>query len=138
MSENDNMGDSRERKSEADDRQLAAATAIAEHAGQEIATNFRQLAPRQRRTVLTSFRRQLFPAARPGRKHSKEITAAVADWMAGIRGLPLYRKHIPRYDKMGRWQRKVKTRALLDAIRNRRRHERRKRASGGTADHASQ
>ena len=102
---------------------LTAAAALAELSGQEIAAKFRSLAPRQRRTVVSAFRRQLLPPGKPGRRRSAEITAAYADWAAGMRGLTLYRKHIRRFDRMSHWQRQVKTRALLDAIRARRRRE---------------
>jgi hypothetical protein len=97
------------------------AAAIAERSGTEIATKFRDLAPYQRRRLVSVFRRPLFPPGKPGRRRSKEITAAYTDWAAGLRGLALYRKHIPRFDHMGYWQRKVKTRALMDAIRARKR-----------------
>jgi hypothetical protein len=103
------------------------AIAIAERSGQEIAMKFPALPSHQRRSVITAFRRQLFPPGRPGRKRSKEVTAAYTDWMAGMRGLGLYRKHIYRFDRMGHWERKVRTRALMDAIRTRKRREQRKR-----------
>jgi len=107
---------------------MAAAAAIAEHAAQEIISKFGNLGPRERRKLVSRFRRHLFPASgRPGRgrsKRSKEITAACLDWKAGMRGLPLYRKHIPRFDRMGYWEQKVKMRTLMDAIRTRNRRER--------------
>ncbi len=103
--------------------QLSRAIAIAEQAGKEITERFSNLAPHERRKVVTQFRRQLFSAGKPGRRRSKEITAAYADWINGMRGLVLYRKHIPEFDRMGFWKRKVKTRALLDAIRTRKRRE---------------
>jgi hypothetical protein len=106
---------------------LTEAVAMAERSGQEIAAKFRGLAPYQRRSVITAFRRQFFPPGKPGRRRSKEITAAYNDWAAGMRGLGLYRKHIHRFDRMGHWQRKVKTRALMDAIRSRKRRAQRLR-----------
>lgn len=102
---------------------MAAAAVIAESVGQEIATKFRTFAPRQKRSIVSTFRRQLFPPRKPGRKRSKEISAALADWQIGTRGLALYRKHIPRFQRMSIWERKVKTRALMDAIRARKRRE---------------
>lgn len=105
---------------------LTDAASIAEKAGREIAANFRSLGPRQRRSIIIVFRRQLIPPGKPGRKRSKEITAAFADWKAGMRGLPLYRKHIRRFDRMGHWERKVKTRVLMDAIHARNRREKRR------------
>jgi hypothetical protein len=58
-----------------------------------------------------------------GRKRRKEITAVHPDWKQGMRGLQLYRKHIPGYDNLAQWRRKAKSRALMDAIRTRQRRE---------------
>lgn len=90
-----------------------------------IALNFPGLPLRERRRIVTALRHKLIPPGKPGRKRSKEIAAAYADWQAGMRGLPLYRKHVSGFDRMGYWKRKAKTRALMDAIRSRRRRERR-------------
>lgn len=103
--------------------QLAEAAAMAERAGKEIAPTCRGLPPRQLRSVLTAFKRQIIPPGKPGRKKTKRITAAYNDWKTGIRGLALFRKHIPRFSRMNIWQRKVKSRALMDAIRTRKRRE---------------
>jgi hypothetical protein len=105
-------------------KMLSEAKATAEQAGKDIAAKFSNLTTSQRSIVVSQFRRQLFPPGKPGRRRSKEITAACADWAAGMRGLPLYRKHLPRFDRMSVWQRKVKTRGLLEAIRTRKRRER--------------
>lgn len=104
--------------------QLSEAIAIAERVGKDITEKFPCLAPRERRKIVAQFRHQLLPPGKPGRKRSEKITAACADWAAGMRGLALYRKHLPQFDQMGLWKRKVKTRALLDAIRTRKRRER--------------
>jgi hypothetical protein len=109
--------------------ELDEATIIAERAGQEIAARFPNLALHQRRRVVTALRRQLFPPGKPGRRRSKEITAAYADWKAGMRGVAFYRKHLFRFDRMGHWQRMVKTRALMDAVRARNRREQRQATS---------
>jgi hypothetical protein len=113
-------------KSKAD--QLGQAMAVATEAGQEIARRFASLNRRQRLTLARVFRRQLLPPGKPGRRRSKEIDSAFADWKAGMRGVDLYRKHIPRFVGMGYWKRKVKTRALLEAIRSRDRRERNRNA----------
>jgi len=110
----------------APDPQLAEATAIAECAGKEIAMSFRNLAPRQRRNVLMVFRRQLFPRGKAGRKRSGAITAAYADWKEGMRGMQLYRKHIPGWERHNSWRRQAESRALLGAIHARNRRERKR------------
>ena len=114
--------------------QLAAAIAIAAQAGGKIAAKFRALGPRERRSIVTAFRREVIPPGKPGRERRKEITAAYMDWKAGMCGVELYRKHLLRYDRMGHWERKVKTRALMDAIRARKRRDEDKGGSVATSD----
>lgn len=69
--------------------QLAQATHAAMGAGQQIARDFGSLGHRDRFRLASAFRRQL--TGEPGRKRSKEITAAYMDRVAGARGLTLYR-----------------------------------------------
>ncbi len=99
--------------------------------GKSIALEFPDLQRRDRLRLLRGFRAQLIPPGKPGRKRRKEITAAHADWKGGLRGLPLYRKHIPGFDRMNWWKRKAKMGALRDAIRSRERRSR-KSLAGGT------
>lgn len=77
-----------------------------------------------RRRVVSAFRREIIPPGRPGRKRSAEITAALADWKAGLRGLQLYQRHIPSWDKMSHWRRRIEAERLRDAISTRRRRQR--------------
>ena len=109
------------------DAEFAEAAVIAQRSGKEIALASQNLTPRQKRAIVTVFRRQLIPPGKPGRRKSKKITAAYGDWKAGMRGVPLYRKHISHFDQMGYWERKGKTRTLMDAIRARKRREQRRR-----------
>jgi hypothetical protein len=76
--------------------------------------------PDKLRTV-AAFKRTLIPPKRSGRIPSRRITEAHRDWKAGLCGLLLYQKHIPGFDKMNRYTREVKSRRLMDAIRNRER-----------------
>ena len=62
---------------------------------------------------------------RRGRKRDAAITAAVADYEAGMRGQQLYQKHIRGYSGMGRYRRQSAIRTLNEAIRSRRRREHR-------------
>lgn len=101
--------------------EVPAAEVIATEASQRIARHYGQRDRRGRIRIVTIFRRQLIPPRRPGRKRREEITAAHADWKLGMRGLELYRKHIPRYDRMSQWRRKSESRDLRDAIRSRER-----------------
>jgi hypothetical protein len=73
---------------------------------------------------VSAFRREIIHPRRPGRKRSAEITAALADWEAGLRGLQLYQKHIPRWDKMTHWRRRIAAEQLRGAISTRRRRQR--------------
>jgi hypothetical protein len=100
---------------------LPAAEVIATEAGQQIARAYGHLDRRGRMRLVSTFRRQLIPPRKPGRKRRQEITAAHADWKSGMRGEELYRKHIAGYDRMSRWRRKSESRDLRDAIRSRER-----------------
>ena len=105
---------------------VARAKEIAVDAARKIQTAVRQ--PIERRDALrivSAFRSTLIPHGRRGRKQKAVITAAHADYKRGMRGIPLFRNHIPRFDRMGHWEREVKTRRLMDAIRTRERRARR-------------
>src|SRR5215472_3622294 len=106
-----------------DPEEFRQANAAAAAYGAEIAKNFSRLSRRQRVSLVNTFRRQLLPPRRPGRRRSKKITAAHADWRAGIRGVALYERHIPGFRKMGYWKRKDKIRNLMDVIRKRERRK---------------
>jgi hypothetical protein len=98
---------------------------LAREAGTQIMARFEPALDRKERLkVLAAFRRTLFPPGQPGRKRRKEITAAHADWKAGIRGVRLYQRHIPGFDRMSRWKRRAKMQTLMDAIHTRERRER--------------
>jgi hypothetical protein len=103
---------------------VARGKAVAINAAQQIAGEFSDLGRHELLRIVTAFRRELIPPKRPGRRRSKEISAAHADWKSGIRGLPLYRKHIASFDQMSRWKRQGKSRALMEAIRSRERRTR--------------
>ena len=96
-----------------------------------VATEFAALDRSERLRLVKAFRVELIPRKAPGRKRQKEITAAYADWKQGAKGLQLYRKHIPGFDKLAQWRRQTKSRALMDAIRTRQRRERRRRTEVG-------
>ncbi len=81
------------------------------------------LGHKERAKVLAAFRYNLFPPARRGRKRMKRITEAHKDWKAGVRGVALYRAHIPGWEKHNRFRRKAEEKALRDAIRSRERRE---------------
>jgi hypothetical protein len=101
---------------------------LAEEIGLRIVTEFgAELERRDRLKIATAFRRQLIPPRPPGRRPKEAITAAHRDWKAGVRGLELFRRHIPDFDKKGHWRRKGESQALMDAIRTRHRRERRRR-----------
>jgi hypothetical protein len=84
------------------------------------------LAHGDRRKVLSSFRRILFPPGRPGRRPKETVTAAHRDWKNGVRAPALYRAHIPGWGKHNRYRRQSEARALMDAVRTRDRRERKR------------
>jgi hypothetical protein len=100
------------------------AKSITIETAQAISSDFGTLDRTQRLKLVKAFRAILIPRKARARKRRKEITAAYSDWKLGMRGLPLYRKHISGYDKLANWRRREKTRALMDAIRSRVRRER--------------
>ena len=71
-------------------------------------------------------RRQIVPRRKPGPKGSR-LNAAYCDYRAGLRGLPLYRKHIPGHDKMSQWRRTFTEKRLLNALQQRASREKRRR-----------
>jgi len=119
--------DSGARTQPRDNALLTQAAQAATNAGQQVAANCLDLTRRERLFVASAFRRQLIPPGKPGRKRSSKITAAYLDWRDGLRGLALYRKHIPEYDRHSYWRRRVESRALMDAIHTRDGRERKLR-----------
>jgi hypothetical protein len=57
------------------------------------------------------------------------VTAALADWKAGIRGVALFQKHIPGWQKHNRYRRMAEEKRLMDAIRSRDRRAKQNRNS---------
>ncbi len=70
-----------------------------------------------------AFRSNVVPKRKPGRRRKAQVTAALADWKAGVRGIELYRKHIPGWERHHRYRRIGEQKGLMDAIRSRRRRE---------------
>lgn len=116
-------GSSANTKSADPQAQFAEAVAIAQQVGRDLATKCCNVAPRLRRKVVGVFRRQLLPPGKPGPKFKKEITAAFVDWQAGLRGIALYRKHVPGFNQMSHWKRRGKMHALREALRARARRQ---------------
>ena len=103
---------------------LAAAKEKALLIAHEIREQFAQSLTREDYIrVARAFRSAIAPKRKPGRRPKAQVTAALVDWKAGVRGVALYRKHVPGWEKHGEWRRKAETRALMDAIRSRRRRE---------------
>jgi hypothetical protein len=80
--------------------------------------------------LVSVFRAGMVPRRRAGRRPKPHVTAAYLDWKAGTRGVELYRKHIPGWEKHNRYRRRGEQKALMDAIRSRRRRERRSNITG--------
>jgi hypothetical protein len=108
------------------DQAAAEACRIAQDAGLRIVSQFGPaLGRKARMKALGALRRVLFPPRRPGRKCKEAVTRAHIDWKNGLRGVALYRAHIPGWEKHSSWRRTAEARALMDAIRTRDRRERR-------------
>ena len=76
-----------------------------------------------RREVTSAVRRALLPRG----KKSNSRDSAYDDYKRGMRGLPLYRKHIPGYEKLGPWRRERAQRQLRQALAKRAERERKRR-----------
>jgi len=69
--------------------------------------------------LVSLFRAGMVPRRRAGRRPKPQVTAAYLDWKAGMRGVALFRKHIPGWQKHNRYRRMAEQKGLMDAIRNR-------------------
>src|SRR5215831_1211577 len=98
----------------------------AEEAAERIAQDG-SLSARQRRAVVRAFRRVLLPPGPPGRRESEQVTRAYRDWRAGVRGIALFKAHIPRWTGLNYYARQFKAQRLMQAIRKRRHREKKKR-----------
>ena len=122
-------GDVQAESTSAEPDLVARGKAAAIEAGQSFAREYATLPRNDLVRIVGAFRAALVPRGRPGRKRRKEITAAYADWKSGLRGLPLYRKHIPGFAHMSEWKRRAKARTLREAMRTRARREQKKLAT---------
>jgi len=85
--------------------------------------NEEKLSSVARREVMSAVRRALLPR---GSKKSNSRDFAYEDYKKGMRGLPLYRKHIPGYEKLGEWRRERAQRHLRQALAKRAERERKR------------
>jgi hypothetical protein len=81
-----------------------------------------------RLNIVAIVHRAIVPKRPPGRKN-QELDSAYAEYKAGIRGLKLFRKHIPNYDRLSRWRRNEKQNRLLKALQKRAERERKRQQS---------
>ena len=75
--------------------------------------------------VAGAVRLAIVPRRKPGRKDQR-LDKADADYRAGMRGLDLFRKHIPRHDKLSRWRRKAEQSKLLKTLQKRAERDRKR------------
>ena len=73
-----------------------------------------------------ALKRELVPRRKPGPRCSR-LDAAYDDYRVGVRGLELFRKHIPNHDKLSQWRRATKEKRLLNALQKRASRERQRR-----------
>ena len=74
--------------------------------------------------LVSVLRAGLVPRRRAGRRPKPQVTAAYLDWKAGMRGVALFRKHIPGWEGHHRYRKIGEQKALMDAIRSRSRRQR--------------
>ena len=75
--------------------------------------------------VAVAVRLAIVPKRKPGRKNQR-LDKADADYRAGTRGLDLFRKHIPRHDKLSKWRRAYEQRKLLNTLEKRAERDRKR------------
>lgn len=80
-----------------------------------------------RRKLATAIRVAIVPKGRPGRKPHDRLDKAFADYKGGLRGLELFRRHIPNFKKLSRWRRAVEQGRLRKNLEKRAQRERKKR-----------
>jgi hypothetical protein len=105
---------------------FAAAKEITARAAHDIRRQFggEGLTREQCLKLVSVFRAGVVPRRKAGRRPKPQVTAAYLDWKTGMRGVALFRKHIPGWDKHNRYHRIGEQKELLDAIRSRYRRER--------------
>lgn len=83
----------------------------------------KELSAGARKEVTRAVRRALLPR---GPKKSNSRDSAYEDYKGGMRGLPLYCKHIQGYEKLGPWRRERAQRQLRQALAKRAERERKR------------
>ena len=84
-----------------------------------------KLSSNARRAVISAVRRAVLP--RP-KKTMNSLDSAYEDYKCRLRGIELYRKHIPGYEKLGRWRRQRAQHRLSQALATRAERERKRGA----------
>jgi hypothetical protein len=103
---------------------LIAAKEKAVRMAQELQEEFGQRLTREDYIrVARAFHSAVVPKRKPGRRPKAHVTAAYLDWKAGMRGVPLFQKHIPGWDGHHRYRKIGEQKALMDAIRSRSRRQ---------------
>jgi RecB family exonuclease len=117
------MGDPRQNNG------VSAVFATAKEAVARVANDLRHqygegLTREQWLKLVSVFRAGTVPRRRAGRRPKPQVTASYLDWKTGMRGVALFRKHIPGWEKHNRYHRIGEQKELIDAIRSRYRRER--------------
>ena len=104
---------------------FTAARETTAQAANDIRRQYGELLTRDEGLRLVSvFRAGVVPRRRAGRRLKPQVTAAYLDWNAGMRGVALFRKHVPGWEGHHRYRRMGEQKALMDPIRSRSRRQR--------------
>jgi hypothetical protein len=117
------VGKSRSNRRPASPEEHRRYIAEAAEAGRQLAQN--PMSERQARAYVRVFQAQLLPPNRPRRWQKKKLTRACEDYQRGMRGIELFSKHIPRWSRLGYYERTVKSERLLKSIKRRQSREKR-------------
>lgn len=89
-----------------------------------------------RRKVLGTLRRGILPKSLLKGSSSKRdrLNRAYADYKTGVRGTQLFEIHIPHYNKLSWWRRRMEQTRLRKALEKRAQREQKARANGDKAN----
>jgi len=91
-----------------------------------------QLSAEDRRDIVEQVRKRVLPRRR---RKNPGLDAAYEDYLEGMRGIELFRKHIPDFSKKGHYQRQADQRRMMNGIHQRLSRER-KRGRAANPDRA--
>lgn len=79
-----------------------------------------------RLSIAVAVHQMIVPKRKPGKSKDRRLDKAYGEYRAGMCRLELFRKHIPRHDRLSRWRRKAEETRLLKALQKRTEREKKR------------